>query len=227
MDRLKRPFFDIGGFVSILIFVVCVGMGVPLHAAEKTTFDLEMQPLESALSVFSTLTGYSILVDGRLVSGRFANAVHGVYEPESALAQLLEGTDLVVRYSGEKAFTLMQIRDEQDAVPQPSQSSPRITAAYGKKLQTVLTRLLCDAQPDAFGRYRVVFQLWIDNEGIVQQAHLAESTGVLSRDQRLLQLLHKLDVGPSPKEIAQPVTILLTPRHNPDKDCRRISMQED
>ena len=86
--------------------------------------------------------------------------------------------------------------------PRPTQPRHRCKPAI---LQRSLTRALCRLHPDAFGRYRLAFQLWLDERGKVR--------AVL---QRLRSLM--MDGAP-PVGLPQPLTILLTPRPDPGADC--------
>ena len=91
--------------------------------------------------------------------------------------------------------------------PVPAEAVPAAPPlqAYAAILQRSLTRALCRLHPDAFGRYRLAFQLWLDERGKVR--------AVL---QRLRSLM--MDGAP-PVGLPQPLTILLTPRPDPGADC--------
>ncbi len=163
-------------------------------------------------------------------------AVRGEFAPTDALRQLLVGTGLVARYSGRNAFTLL---------PEPEASFPMLPAAndaedgalrnapylsglpqaaaadFAGALQMAITKAMCTAQPDSVGRYRAALQLWIGSEGRILRAHLLESTGLKARDAQLLAQLKGVQIGRTPPpELAQPLTILLSPRPDPAAACR-------
>ncbi|MDC8757968.1 TonB family protein [Janthinobacterium fluminis] len=189
------------------------------EAAPAQRFDLPAQGLDAALVAFGELTGYSVLVSSTLAAGRQSAAVHGQFAPREALQRLLAGTELDTRYAGAKAFTLAPAAP---ASAPAAAGQPRAgLGAYAAVLQTSITRALCRLQPEAFGRYRVAFQLWLDEAGLVRDARLLESSGVPQRDGALLQRMRALlmDAAPPPG-LAQPLTILLTPRPDPGADCR-------
>lgn len=202
-------------------------------ASPRAHFDLPPQPLEKALADFSRITGHSVLVDSAMTQGLNTPAVHGEFAARDALRRLLAGTGLSARYSGRDAFTLVAEPEpggraptaaaEQGAhaAPELPGVPPATAADFAGALQAAITTAMCDAQPDTFGRYRAAFQLWIDAEGRVRQARLLEPSGMKARDAELLAQLRRLHVGRSPPAgLAQPLTVLLSPRAGASADCR-------
>lgn len=199
-------------------------------------FDLPAQSLERALSEFGRLTGHSVLVDSAMTQGRTTQAVRGEFAPTDALRQLLAGTGLMARYSGRNAFTLLPEPAEvfpmlpaaNDAEMQEARSAPDLlgmpqaaAADFAGALQAAITKAMCTAQPDSVGRYRAALQLWIGPEGRILRARLLESTGLKARDAQLLAQLQGVPIGRTPPpELAQPLTILLSPRPDPAAACR-------
>jgi TonB family protein len=194
---------------------------------ETLHFDFPAQPLQAALAAYSRQTGLSVLVSSLLTDGRQAAAVHGDLDASSALRELLAGTRLDVRYISATAFTLVPVPDPTPATdstiePEATPSADRLNkSGYAAVIQRTVTRTLCLAQPEAFGRYRVGIQLWIDDTGLVRDARVLESSGVAERDASVLSRLRRLALdAPPPPGLAQPVTILLAPRPDPAADCR-------
>ena len=191
--------------------------------AATLRFDLAAQPLDAALVAFGEVTGYSVLVSSQLAAGRMAAPVRGDYTPAEALQRLLAGTQLGARFSGSNAFTLLALADAPVApAPVPAEAVPAAPPlqGYAAILQRSLTRALCRLHPDAFGRYRLAFQLWLDERGKVRAVHVLEPSGVAQRDRAVLQRLRSLLMdGAPPAGLPQPLTILLTPRPDPDADC--------
>lgn len=229
MTRASSP----GGALSLSwCLVVLLMMGSARMAAAQDDaaalhFDLQAQPLDAALAAFGHRTGHSVLVASSLTEGRQAAAVQGRYAPREALQRLLAGTGLVARYSGERAFTLVPApeapaaRGDAPARNEPQAAATQTRQAYAAVLQRSITRVLCLAQPDAFGRYRLALQLWIDPAGLVEEARLLEPTGVPARDAAVLALLRAMAMdAPPPAGLPQPLTLLLTPRPDPARDCR-------
>lgn len=212
-------------------------MGARLAAAQAAAegaarrFDLPAQPLEISLSVFGRITGHSVLVASSLTAGREAAAVHGDFTPREALQRMLAGTGLAARYTGTDAFTLVPVPEAPSAQSRSGGHAPRsegaaaeaarAQAGFAAELQASVTRVLCIAQPNAFGRYRLGIQLWIDPAGQVGEARVLEGSGLPQRDAAVLASLRALALdAPPPPGMAQPVTILLTPRADPGRDCR-------
>lgn len=212
-------------------------MGARLAAAQAVAgndvmrFDLPAQSLEISLSVFGRITGHSVLVASSLTGGREAAAVHGDFTPREALQRMLAGTGLTARYTGSDAFTLVSVPPAEresasgrNAVKANGASSETAHAEvrFAGVLQASITRVLCSAQPDAFGRYRLGIQLWIDPTGDVSDARVLQGSGLAPRDAAVLASLRAMALdAPPPPGMAQPVTILLTPRADPARDCRR------
>ncbi|MEG2963519.1 MAG: energy transducer TonB, partial [Janthinobacterium sp.] len=125
--------------------------------------------------------------------------------------------------SGSNAFTLLALADAPlMPVPVPAEvtSATAPLQGYAAILQRSLTRALCRLHPDAFGRYRLAFQLWLDERGKVRDVHVLVPSGVEQRDRAVLQRLRSLLMdGVPPAGLPQPLTILLTPRPDPGADC--------
>ena len=201
-------------------------------AAQAIHFEILPQPLESALTLFSQAAGYSVLIGGELVRGRMSRGVHGDFAPGMALEMLLEGTGLAVRYIGSKAFTLSPLAsgDEGSAGGTVIPGAPEETAStagaddFSYTVQTAVTRALCAAQPDSFGRYRLGLQLWLARTGKVVAVRLLQSSGAAARDRQVQASLQGMELGMAPPPgLVQPLTILLTPRPDPAADCRYFS----
>ena len=211
--------------MTLMAFVcpAAVAADVDTPPAATLRFDLAAQPLDAALVAFGEATGYSVLVSSQLAAGRMASPVRGDYTPAEALQRLLAGTQLGARFSGSNAFTLLALAGEPPApVAAPAVPAPAAPAlqAYAAVLQRSLTRALCRLHPDAFGRYRLAFQLWLDERGKVRDVHVLEPSGVAQRDRAVLQRLRSLLMdGAPPAGLPQPLTILLTPRPDPGADC--------
>ena len=206
-----------------MAFVCPAASGMDAAPAASRYFDLPAQPLDAALVAFGEATGYSVLVSSELAAGRMAAPVRGDYTPAEALQRLLVGTQLGARFSGSNAFTLLALADTPVApapVPAEAVSAAPPLQGYAAILQRSLTRALCRLHPDAFGRYRLAFQLWLDERGKVRAVHVLEPSGVAQRDRVVLQRLRSLLMdGAPPAGLPQPLTILLTPRPDPDADC--------
>jgi hypothetical protein len=200
----------------------------PREAAGAINFDMQAQSLQDALAEFGRITGHSVLVSSSLAAGRAASPVRGQLAPREALRQLLAGSGLVARYVGEQSFTLVpefvaeasaSAATRGEAVGGEDEAVADLRA-YAAALQSSITRVLCIAQPDAFGRYRLGLQLWIGDDGAVREVRVLEGSGQQERDARVLRSLRDLALDAPPPALPQPLTILLTPRTDPARDCR-------
>ncbi|WP_083439274.1 TonB C-terminal domain-containing protein [Herbaspirillum autotrophicum] len=240
---LRAPVVSNALLLSMCFAVSLLALGVACAAdAERAPagvmrFDLPAQALETALQAFGGVSGYSVLVAAQLTAGRRAAEVRGEFLPQQALQLLLAGTGLRERYIGTEAhaFTLEPVPSDATAARGAAAPLPAAVPvdpgwrrnAYAQVLQASITRALCRAQPDSFGRYRMGVQLWLERSGAVRDVHLLESSGMAAQDQTVLQQLARLVMdAPPPPDMAQPLTILLTPRPDPAADCRRVARQD-
>ena len=71
-------------------------MAVATSAEAETTFDIQPQPLKTALAQFGAQSGFSVLVGSELTSSRRSPGFVGTAtDPEAALQRVLAGTDLI------------------------------------------------------------------------------------------------------------------------------------
>lgn len=187
-------------------------------------FDIAAQPLDAALAAYTEATGLAVLVTSRLTADRRAAAVRGRLAPQEALRQLLAGTGLQARFTSASAFTLIESARATDAAPAPAAvSNPAALSRYAGVLQNTVTRALCHWSGAPFGRYRASVQLWIGRNGVVRQARLVSGTGDARRDEALAGVLSGLVMdAPPPADLSQPVTLVLSPRPDPQADCRQV-----
>jgi len=83
------------------------------HAAEdQTQFDIAPQPLSSALNEFATQSKMAVLFTPDLTGSRVSPGLSKAADPETALAMMLEGTDLSWRRNGD-TFIIVRASDPQ------------------------------------------------------------------------------------------------------------------
>lgn len=180
----------------------------------EAKFDIESQPLTSALVAYARIARIEILVDDGVVAGRRSSAVRGTFHPTIALRGLLARTDLEIRYVDRDTVTL---------VPrQPPASSPDRrddqTMPFTLALQASFARAICnDHGPRPL---RVAAQLWIGPAGTILHSMLLESTGDEQRDASIMRRLDGLVIGSAlPDRLPQPATVVFTARSI--DDCAR------
>lgn len=84
--------------------------GTPAHAQQGTPVAIELpaQPLANALTELGAEAGIQVSFDPALVQGRQAPAVSGQLTVDAALQQLLTGTELTYRRSGDGTVTVIR-----------------------------------------------------------------------------------------------------------------------
>lgn len=93
------------------VFLCVAWLGILLGPSPATAqtheFAIPAQPLSKALIEFATQAGVSVNADPELLAGRQSQAVIGHYADDTALEQLLKGTDLQSSQAGVNTFTIL------------------------------------------------------------------------------------------------------------------------
>ncbi|WP_407174811.1 STN domain-containing protein [Bradyrhizobium sp. STM 3562] len=192
------------------IFLLCSMLtACPGYAqAASIDFDIPSQPLASALISFADRSGMTILVDEQLVSAFRSSAVRGRLSPSDALRIILAGTGFSIRYSGDRAFTLVRAPESTRQMAQlGTQHSD--DDVYFSQLQGALERILCRNDEIRPGAYRIAFQMWIGDRGTIQALHLLGSTGDEARDAAITADLTNASLVAPPQDLPQPFTVIL------------------
>jgi hypothetical protein len=186
---------------------------------ERANFDIQAQPLVTALRAYSETTGLAVLVDDSLAAGRRSPGVRGNFAAPEALSRLLQGTGLVAHYASDRAFTLMPLAANDGAAPaaSPGEAAADAPAAasverYAGQVQRGIERALCGSEETRPGSYRLAMQLWLGADGAVARTHLLGSTGQPGRDARIVAQLGGLRFEPQAGTLPQPITVLLRPQ---------------
>ncbi|QTF08723.1 sigma-70 family RNA polymerase sigma factor [Brenneria izadpanahii] len=189
-------------------------------------FRIPVQPLTKALTLFSEQSGWAVLVDSGLTAGKTSAAVEGAMAPETALAALLQGSGLSVRYARDRSFTLVKAprsANLQETAPSASGdvSMPGLGGNwFGAILQRELRDALCADALTRPGDFRTVMQLWISARGQVTRLRLLTSTGLPSRDKALTEAVRRMRLRSEPPPgLPQPITVLFLSEVNSGKEC--------
>lgn len=211
--------------IVILLMLTALPQAGAVARSGTMRFDLPAQSLEKSLAAFGRLTGHSVLVTSDLIADRQAAEVHDDLPPREALQRMLAGTQLEARYTSATAFTLVSVRQRLDTEAPVRNDKPvvarrSVDTDYAAVIQNSITRVMCEAQPETFGRFRIGIQLWVAASGRVSEARVLEASGIPERDAEVLEQMRNMTLdAPPPASMPQPVTILLTPRPDPMFDC--------
>jgi len=82
---------------------------VDVAQAKSYNFAIPAQPLTSALVRYTGITGLDLAYDGVVATGLPSPGATGTLGQDQALAQLLSGTGITYRFSGEKSVTLYNL----------------------------------------------------------------------------------------------------------------------
>lgn len=222
----KRRMWAGGG--ALVMMIAASGSIVPLYAsgmsqvrthvsagvvegARSHDFLIPAGPLDEALRRYGDVTGMAVLVDGVLLAGRRAAPVEGRFTARQALDQLLAGSGLTPRYTGDDAFTL---EVAEHAVPGRQGPGVEVDAASHARLvriQQTVESTLCASALARPGTYRAAVQLWFDDRGSVERSLLLDTTGSADRDEAVESALAGLRLDDPEFAEMSPVTLLVLP----------------
>jgi hypothetical protein len=200
--------------LSVMVSFATPGFSQAAAASQETTikFDIEAQPLASALDRYGDATGREVFYDTALAQGRRSGGVKGTFGPVGALQVLLEGTGLSARFMADGSFVLLST-PPLSRQPAVRAAPPAVHQRYYARIQENLRDAFCrrsDAQP---GRYRVVAVLWIGPYGDVQRVQRLGSAGTIDVDRGIDATLRGLRLDePPPAGFKQPVLIMIVPQ---------------
>jgi secretin/TonB-like protein len=180
-----------------------------------TRFDIDAQPLATALRGYSEATGIAVLFDDALVAGRSSPGIHGVVDPRDALRVLLVGTGLNAHFSSMNAFTVTadpatEAEAQRLPVPDVNSEAPSLDERGATLIQAAIEAALCAHTATRPGSFRLAMQLWIDEAGAITQVSPLAPSDDPRRDARVVATLRGVRLSPSMSRFS-PVTVLLTP----------------
>jgi hypothetical protein len=183
------------------------------HAPAR--FDIDAQPLATALGGYSEATGIAVLFDDSLVAERSSPGIHGVADPRDALRILLVGTGLSAHFTSMNAFTVTaDATTAAEAALPPVTDGHDATAALDVReaaaIQAAIEAALCAHATTRPGSFRLAMQVWIDAAGAITEVSALAPTDDPARDARVVAALRGLRLPPSTSRFS-PVTVLLTP----------------
>ncbi len=184
-------------------------------------FDIPAQPLADALQRYAMISGRPALFSSAQVAGLTSSPVRGDYPADTALENLLAGTGLVAQHARSgpaEAFVLKTLTS--DPLP-PDNDAP--ARRYAGRVQAGVWAALCANALTRPGQYRALLRFEIDATGTLRGPRLLTSTGEHRRDAVMLQVLSGVHVdGAPPRDLTQPLTMLLLPRDPRNADATPV-----
>lgn len=215
-----------------LVIAVCLSSGLSLvgawsrpasaQVAEQLTaplagqefdFDIEAQPLETAVERFIAITGISVVYQASLSAGRLSAPLKGRHMPDAALRMLVSRAQLRVLRSTASGYVLVQLPG-QALKPTPFQWRSVAQKNYYGVVQHRLREVICEEPRIARDAFRAALQFWIDPGGRIDRVHLLDTTGSSQRDAVLREILTGLMLAPPPQDVELPLIMVLLPREH-------------
>jgi len=176
-----------------------------------TRFDIDAQPLATALRGYSEATGIAVLFDDSLVAGRSSPGIHGTVDPRDALRVLLVGTGLNAHFASMNAFTVTADPATETDTPKASVADVNDDApSLDERGAAAIQAALCAHAATRPGSFRLAMQVWIDAAGAITEASALAPSDDPHRDARVVAALRGVRLPPSTSRFS-PVTVLLTP----------------
>jgi hypothetical protein len=188
-----------------------------------TRFDIDAQPLATALRGYSEATGIAVLFDDVLVGGRSSPGIHGVADPRDALRVLLVGTGLNAHFSSMNAFTVTADPVSEAEAPtispiESDKETPSLDEHDAALVQAAIEAALCAHAATRPGGFRLAMQVWIDAGGAIDEVAALAPSDDPRRDARVVATLRGVHLPPSTFRFS-PVTVLLTPSTSGSYRC--------
>jgi len=184
----------------------------PAASNELIAFDLPSQTLISAIESYSIVSGWQVIYDASLATGRRSAPVKGDFVPADALQRLLGGTGLVPQYVAADGVMLIPDSTATSAREEMPFDPQKPFRGYYGRIQASLKRAFCEDRQIRSGAYRIALGFWIGASGTVTRAEALGSTGKPEIDAAFDRAVYALSIGaPPPAGFVQPVVILVTP----------------
>lgn len=120
--RNKLQAKRLAGASVLAIVSATTAMAAQPEKGDRRKFDIEAQPLETALLEYSEEADVVVTVPAQLVKGKRAPAVRGDLAPSEALSRLLQGSDLRYTSSPSGGVTIVEARLQVGGAQEPSRA---------------------------------------------------------------------------------------------------------
>jgi outer membrane cobalamin receptor len=133
---------------AALLLSLCSSLSFAIAGETPRHFNIAGQSLSSALNEFAQQSDRQILFSSDIVSAKFSNEIKGELEPEAALRQLLQGTDLGFRVTADNTILVDAPRGDMTSLPAPAASIQLAQATPPPPPQTPPPPRTADARSD-------------------------------------------------------------------------------
>ena len=203
----RRPRARLGPL--LLIGLMIVGRSASAQNKESH-FDMPAMQLTKALVEFADKTGMAVLVDGEWAKDLQSSPVKGRLLPSEAARILIAGTGLSIRFAGDSAFTVGLMKPAlRDADARPALRPSATHDAYFLTLQNSLEQAICASADLRSNLDRLAFQVWIGEAGRILAVHFLGPAGEGAGPTMLTEIMAATRVATPPRDLPQPVTIVL------------------
>lgn len=180
--------------------------------AQTHAFSIPAQPLDDALARFGASTGFQLLYDASLASGRRSTAVEGVMEPRQALLRLLDGTGLSARFTSRGAVVIYAASSSTAVALKPitAVATPLVgrrddgpMRAYADRARLQVAEAVRRDPELTRSDVLVRLRLRVDAEGRISDVALQEAAADAAWNARFLALVSTLRFEAPPPELTQ------------------------
>lgn len=180
-------------------------------ARQSFSFDIPAQSLGTALLAFSTVTGFELVYDSRLIGSSTSSGVRGQLFAEDAVAQMLQGSGLHARKIGAGTITISRDPEStQDAPRRRPERDPH--AAYFAAIQESLNEAFCDGGIARVSGERLVMRFRVKPTGEIAQLELLDLSDRNRPPPAIAEALSRLTFKkPPPADLPQPLMVLIRP----------------
>lgn len=184
------------------VYICLIQQSVAARPNEMVRFDIAAQPIIQALDQYSAVTGREVFYDGALATGRRSNSVRGMFAPDVALRELLVGTGLAAKATGDNSFTLKSAA--------PARVGSTAFQSYFADVQTKVSHALCARAETRPADHDRLVRIWVAANGAVEQAQLVDLSDAQATAPGMGEAaLRGLPVGAPPAGMPQPVVMAI------------------
>lgn len=180
---------------------------VPQHFS----FDIPAQSLDAALVAFSTVTGFELVYDSKLIGRSVSSDLRGDFSAEEAVRELLSGTGLHARKIAATTITIARNPNISPDMPRLRPEHDR-HAAYFAAIQEGLNDAFCESGIVRLTGQRLMLRFRVSPAGRIAQLELVDLSKRGPPDSAVVDALSRLTFSQvPPADLPQPLMILINP----------------